>query len=101
MNNLIVKLLKIIDFMQNIFGQKLFYEKNNVIDSIYYLNCHNKIEKRKILDNNINISDEQISAFNLIILKLFKLFFQHKDKFDEKTYICTFNIILNLNPSSS
>ena len=42
------------------------------------------------------LDEEQISAFNLIILKLFKLFFHHKDKFDEKTYICTFNIILNL-----
>ena len=96
MNNLFIKLLKIIDFMQNIFDQKLFYEINTVIDSVYYLNGHNKIDKKKMLNSDIEITDEQVSAFNLIIMKLFNLFFHHKNIFDEKVYIHTFNIILNL-----
>ena len=96
MNNLFIKLLKIIDFMQNIFDQKLFYEINTVIDSVYYLNGHNKIDKKKMLNTDIEITDEQVSAFNLIIMKLFNLFFHHKNIFDEKVYIHTFNIILNL-----
>ena len=94
-NELFIKIFKIVDFMQNIYNQKLFYEINDVINSVYVLNGHNKINKDKIFGSNIKIEDEEISNFNIIILKLFNIFFNHKSIFDEKTYKYTFSILLN------
>ena len=81
--------------MQNIYGQKLFYEINNVINSAYELNGHNVINKDKIFENEINIEEKDIRNFNIIILKLFNLFFNYQKIFYEKTYKYTFNILLN------
>ena len=94
-NELFIQIFKLVDFMQNIYDQKLFYEINNVINSVYELNGHNVIKKDKIFENEINIEEENISNFNMIILKLFNLFFNHKYLFYEKTYKYTFNILLN------
>jgi len=93
--DLFIKILKIVDFLQNIFDQKLFYEINDVINSVYYLNGHNKINKDEMLGTEIQIEDDEISNFNIVILKLFKLFFSYKDIFGEKTYKYIFNILLN------
>ena len=96
LDDLLIKIMKIISFMQNIFGQKIFYERNNNPNSTYYLNSHDKINKNKILDKEIEITNEEINNLNKIILNVFKFFFRNKSLFSEKTYIHIFNIVLNM-----
>ena len=96
LNDILIKIIKIINFIQNISGQKIFYEINKVTNSIYFLNSNNIINKKKILDDDIIINEEEIKSFNEVILKFFEIFFPHITRFNEDTYLYVSNILLNI-----
>ena len=82
--------MKIINFMQNVFDQKIFYEKNNIINSTFYLNSHSKINKEKILNEDIQIKKEEINNLIENINEFFKIILNYE--FNENIYLHSFNI---------
>ena len=101
LNDILIKIIKIINFMQNILDQKIFYEINNVTNSIYFLNSNNFINRKKIFDNDIIINEEVIESFYEVILQFFEIFFPHFGRFDEDTYLYVYNILLNIRSSGN
>ena len=94
LNDLLVNIMKIINFMQNVFDQKIFYEKNNIINSTFYLNSHSKINKEKILNEDIQIKKEEINNLIENINEFFKIILNYE--FNENIYLHSFNIFLNI-----